>query len=90
MTDLLIVLTLLGAAIVMFAINKPRLDAIDLFSRASLQEGADKEVCYRMAKVEAGKARRFMALARPLIAKTLMEDGSTNQQRALKPQKWIT
>src|SRR5262245_2093556 len=30
MTDLLIVLTLLGAAIVMFAINKPRLDAVAL------------------------------------------------------------
>ncbi|HWK63298.1 MAG TPA: SLC13 family permease [Rhizobiaceae bacterium] len=30
MTDLLIVLTLLGAAVVMFAINKPRLDAVAL------------------------------------------------------------
>jgi di/tricarboxylate transporter len=29
-TDLLVVLTLLGAAIVIFAINKPRLDAVAL------------------------------------------------------------
>jgi hypothetical protein len=61
-----------------------------LFSCASLQEGADNEVGYRMAKVEAGKRDEFMALARPFIAKTLIEDGSTDQQWALKPQKWIT
>ena len=36
MTDLLIVLTLLGAAIVMFAINKPRLDAVALIMLVAL------------------------------------------------------
>jgi di/tricarboxylate transporter len=36
MTDLLIVLTLLGAAIVMFAINKPRLDAVALVMLVAL------------------------------------------------------
>src|SRR5262249_30639251 len=36
MTDLLIVLTLLGAAIVMFAINKPRLDAVALIMLVTL------------------------------------------------------
>lgn len=35
-TDLLIVLTLLGAAIVMFAINKPRLDAVALIMLVTL------------------------------------------------------
>jgi di/tricarboxylate transporter len=35
-TDLLIVLTLLGAAIVMFAINKPRLDAVALLMLVAL------------------------------------------------------
>jgi di/tricarboxylate transporter len=36
MTDLLVVLTLLGAAIVMFAINKPRLDAVALVMLVAL------------------------------------------------------
>ena len=36
MTDLLIVLTLLGAAIVMFAVNKPRLDAVALIMLVAL------------------------------------------------------
>src|SRR5262245_56858436 len=36
MTDLLIVLALLGAAIVMFAINKPRLDAVALIMLVTL------------------------------------------------------
>lgn len=36
MTDLLIVLTLLGAAIVMFALNKPRLDAVALIMLVAL------------------------------------------------------
>jgi di/tricarboxylate transporter len=36
MTDLLIVLTLLGAAIVMFAINKPRMDAVGLIMLVAL------------------------------------------------------
>jgi di/tricarboxylate transporter len=36
MADLLIVLTLLGAAIVMFAINKPRLDAVALIMLVAL------------------------------------------------------
>lgn len=36
MTDLLIVLTLLGAAVVMFAINKPRLDAVALIMLVAL------------------------------------------------------
>jgi di/tricarboxylate transporter len=36
MTDLLIVLSLLGAAIVMFAINKPRLDAVALVMLVAL------------------------------------------------------
>jgi di/tricarboxylate transporter len=35
-TDLLIVLTLLGAAIVMFAVNKPRLDAVALIMLVAL------------------------------------------------------
>src|SRR5262245_25130483 len=36
MTDLPIILTLLGAAIVMFAINKPRLDAVALIMLVAL------------------------------------------------------
>src|SRR5215470_15232207 len=36
MTDLLVVLVLLGAAIVMFAINRPRLDAVALIMLVAL------------------------------------------------------
>ena len=43
-----------------------------------------------MAKLGPESETGFKPLAQPFIANTLKEDGSPNQQRALKFQKWIT